>query len=197
MAIFGQSAGGAAVATLLAMPSATVFFHKAIAQSGTANRLGDTDFASTVTSQYFGRLGIPDANPARLCSAGVTDLLTAQGPRGPLSPIVDGESLPQNSLSAVRDGVASHIALMVGTARDEQKLYVAPNRPEIDDANSNVRRSPTCHDAPHTGEPGHDGIGPWPGYTPADRQTMVFDKKCGVQSAPFEMERAVWESMVG
>ena len=195
--IFGQSAGGAAVATLLAMPSANVLFHKAIAQSGTANRLGDTDFASTVTSQYFGRLGIPDANPARLCSAGVTDLLTAQGPRGPLSPIVDGESLPQNSLSAVRDGVASHIALMVGTARDEQKLYVAPNRPEIDDANSNVRRSPTCHDAPHTGEPGHDGIGPWPGYTPADRQTMVFDKTCGVQSAPFETERAVWESMVG
>ena len=41
--IFGQSAGGVAVSTLLAMPAANVLFHKAIAQSGTANRLGDTD----------------------------------------------------------------------------------------------------------------------------------------------------------
>ena len=61
--IFGQSAGGVAVSTLLAMPAANVLFHKAIAQSGTANRLGDTDFASAVTTQYLERLGIPDADP--------------------------------------------------------------------------------------------------------------------------------------
>ena len=61
--IFGQSAGGVAVSTLLAMPAANVLFHKAIAQSGTANRLGNTDFASAVTTQYLERLGIPDADP--------------------------------------------------------------------------------------------------------------------------------------
>ena len=132
--IFGQSAGGVAVSTLLAMPAANVLFHKAIAQSGTANRLGNTDFASAVTTQYLERLGIPDADPDRLRAVEIPDLLKAQGPRGPLSPVVDGDSLPQQPLQAVRDGHAAHIALMVGTARDEQKLYVAADRPEIDDA---------------------------------------------------------------
>lgn len=105
--IFGQSAGGAAVSTLLAMPAANVLFHKAIAQSGTANRLGGTDFATGVTTQYLERLGVPDADPDRLRSVSIADLLAAQGPRGPLSPIVDGDSLPTNPLHAVRDGAAS------------------------------------------------------------------------------------------
>ncbi len=130
--IFGQSAGGVAVSTLLAMPSANVLFHKAIAQSGTANRLGDTAFASAVAGQYLQRLGIPDADPDKLRAVSTHELLQAQGPRGPLSPVVDGDSLPQHPLTAVRNGEASHVALMVGTARDEQKLYVAPDRPEID-----------------------------------------------------------------
>ncbi len=47
-----------------------------------------------------------------------------------------------------------------------------------------------------TGEPGHDGIGAWPAYDTADRRTMIFGRECGAQSAPFEEERAAWESMV-
>jgi len=47
-----------------------------------------------------------------------------------------------------------------------------------------------------TGEPGHDGIGEWPAYDTEDRQTMIFGRQCGTQAAPFEEERAVWESMV-
>ena len=310
--IFGQSAGGAAVSTLLAMPAATGLFHKAIAQSGTANRLGGIDFATTVAGQYLDRLGIPDADPEALRTVAVADLLKAQGPRGPLSPVVDGDSLPTNPLIAVREGAAADVALMVGTARDEQKLYVPADRAPIDDTelerqargylprraaqrageviaiyrNSRTARalpwsnhdiadaiatasrfrfpaiqlaeaqathragtyvyqvdweSPArrgtlgaCHgieipfvfgtvgatgddrmtgtgpDADalskqmmdswiafaRTGEPGHDGIGPWPAYATTDRQTMIFGRGCGVQSAPFEEERAVWESMV-
>ena len=310
--IFGQSAGGVAVSTLLAMPAANVLFHKAIAQSGTANRLGDTTFASAVTSQYLDRLGMPDADPAELRAVEIPALLKAQGPRGPLSPVVEGDSLPQHPLHAVRDGHTAHIALMVGTARDEQKLYVAPDRPEIDDAElerqaldylprratervgevialyrdsriarglpatnndisdaiatasrfrfpatqlaeaqathrpqtfmyqvdwesparrgalgachaieipfvfgtvgktGNDRMSGTGPDADRlaeqmmdawiafarTGDPGHEGIGEWPAYDTTDRQTMIFGRQCGAQSAPFEEERAVWESMV-
>jgi len=309
--VFGQSAGGVAVSTLLAMPAANVLFHKAIAQSGTANRLGDTTFASAVTSQYLDRLGLADADPVRLRTVGISELLRAQGPRGPLSPVVDGDSLPQLPLHAVGDGRAAHIAVMVGTARDEQKLYVAPDRAEIDDAelgrqvleclprrsadrvgevialyreSRNARGLPAtnndisdaiatasrfrfpatqlaeaqalhrrtfvyqvdwesparrgalgaCHaieipfvfgtvgktgndrmsgtgpDADRlaeqmmdawiafarSGEPGHDGIGEWPAYDTTDRQTMIFGRRCGAQRAPFEEERAVWESMI-
>jgi para-nitrobenzyl esterase len=53
--IFGQSAGAVAVATLLAMPAARGLFAKAVAQSGTANRMGNRDTAAATTSRL--RLG--------------------------------------------------------------------------------------------------------------------------------------------
>lgn len=46
-----------------------------------------------------------------------------------------------------------------------------------------------------TGDPAHDRIGPWPAYDTTARHTMIFGRTCGVQSAPFEEERAIWESM--
>lgn len=132
--IFGESAGGVAVATLLAMPAAQGLFARAIAQSGTANRLANTDFAAATTARYLKALGIEDADPDKLRSVSVEALLRAQGPRGPLSPIVDGRSLPQRPIAAVREGMARQIPLMVGTNRDEHKLYVPAQRPAIDDA---------------------------------------------------------------
>jgi para-nitrobenzyl esterase len=48
-----------------------------------------------------------------------------------------------------------------------------------------------------SGDPSHDGIGDWAGYEPSERHTMVFDRECGATPAPFEEERAVWESMIG
>lgn len=308
--IFGQSAGSAAVATLLAMPAARPLFAKAIAQSGTANRLADRDGAAAITEAYLGRLGVAD-DPDAVRTASVDALLAAQGPRGALRPVVDGASLPDQPLDAVRDGAAADIPLLIGTARDEQKFYVPAQRPAIDDAelhrqlqSSLPRRAadrvaevvevyrasrearglpathhdiadavatasrfrmpalrlaeaqaahrPTfvyqfdwgsparrgtlgaCHglDIPfvfgtigrtgddrmtgtgaevdrlsgqmmdawiafaRTGDPSHPDIGPWPGYEPADRQTMVFDRECGAQAAPFEEERALWESLM-
>jgi para-nitrobenzyl esterase len=311
--IFGESAGSVAVCTLLAMPDARGLFGKAIAQSGTANRLASTDNAAATTKRYLRTLGIDDADPGKLRSASVEALLRAQGPRGPLSPIVDGRTLPQRPISAVREGVAKDIPLMVGTNRDEQKLYVPVPRAEIDDAELErqvreqlprgaaagaaeviavYRKSRAARGLPSTsndiadavatasrfripatrlceaqgvhqprtflyqfdwesparrgalgachgveipfvfgtvgktgndrftgtgpaadelarqmmdawlgfakrGEPGHEGIGPWPAYDMRERQTMVFGPRCGAQAAPFEEERAVWDSLLG
>lgn len=310
--IFGQSAGGFAVAALLAMPAARPFFARAIAQSGTANRLGDLDTAATVATALLDQLGIPDADPEALRSVGVDALLRAQGARGALSPVVDGDTLPHKPLAAVRDGYAAAVPLMVGTARDEQKLYVPAERPPVDDAElarqvravlpsraadrvdeviatyraSRAERglpagdhdvvdavatasrfrmpalrlaeaqhahqaatyvyqfdqeSPArggtlgaCHgleipfvfgtigrtgddrfsgsgpdverlsgrmmDAwiafARSGDPSHDGIGTWPAYERGRCHTMVFGPETGAVAAPFEEERAVWESML-
>jgi para-nitrobenzyl esterase len=132
--IFGQSAGAVAVHTLLAMPAARGLFTKAIAQSGTALGFGGRDAAAAVSARYLERLGIPDADHDALLAVDVETMLRAQGSRGALRPVVDGDSLPEPPMDAVRDGVASAIPLLVGTARDEQKLYVRPDRDPIDDA---------------------------------------------------------------
>lgn len=129
--IFGQSAGGVAVCTLLGMPAARPLFAKAIAQSGTANRLGDTSRAAATATAFLDRLGIPDGDHDALVAADVSDMLQAQGSRGALAPVVDGDTLPDAPLAAVRDGELRDIPMVIGTARDEQKLYVAADRPEI------------------------------------------------------------------
>jgi para-nitrobenzyl esterase len=132
--IFGQSAGAVAVHTLLAMPAARGLFAKALLQSGTALGVGGTDAAATVAGAYLDRLGIPDGDRDALLAVEVEALLAAQGSRGALRPVVDGLSLSDIPMAAVRDGIARDIPLMIGTARDEQKLYVAPRRDPIDDA---------------------------------------------------------------
>jgi para-nitrobenzyl esterase len=310
--IFGESAGAMAVCTLLAMPAARGLFSKAIAQSGTANRLADTTAAAATTARYLKTLGIDNADPNALQTVQVDALLQAQGPRGPLSPVVDGKSLPQRPISAVREGVARDIPLLIGTNRDEHKIYVPLGRAPIDepelerqarehlpasaasraadviavyresrqarslpstgldisdaiatasrfripatrlaeaqaahqaqtflyqfDWESPARRGAlgACHglevpfvfgtvgkdgnprftgdgpDALHltgqmmdawiafakTGNPTHASIGPWPAYSASERQTMIFGKHCGAQSAPFEEERAIWDAVL-
>ena len=131
--IFGQSAGAVAVHTLLAMPQVHGLFAKAIIQSGTAVGVGGRDAATVVAGAYLDRLGIPAGDRDALRSVEVDALLRAQGSRGALGPVVDGASLPAAPMAAVRAGIASDVPLMIGTARDEQKLYVAANRDPIDD----------------------------------------------------------------
>jgi para-nitrobenzyl esterase len=47
------------------------------------------------------------------------------------------------------------------------------------------------------GEPGHPGIGEWPAYDTTARSTMIFGRKSGVERAPFEEERALWDTLLG
>jgi para-nitrobenzyl esterase len=132
--IFGESAGAVAVCTLLAMPQARGLFVKAIAQSGTANRVHNTTSAANLTGRLLRGLDIEDADPRNLRSAAVPALLQAQAQHGGFSPLVDGRTLPQRPLAAVREGIAREVPLLVGTTRDETRLFGKLPRPPIDDA---------------------------------------------------------------
>lgn len=97
-------------------------------------RLGGTELAEAVAGCYLEQLGIPDGDRAQLLEVPVDALLAAQGSRGALSPVVDGDSLPVPPLDAIRAGQLAHVPIMIGTTRDEQKLYVATSRRDpIDD----------------------------------------------------------------
>ena len=43
-----------------------------------------------------------------------------------------------------------------------------------------------------SGNPNNDAIPPWPAYSGADRQTMIFDDECHVVSDPYGQERQAW-----
>lgn len=140
--LFGESAGAASVATLLAMPAARGLFRRAVPQSGTGNLVGNRETGARVASAFLARLGLESADAAKLQELPVETILETQleldGESDGLSftPICDEATLPERPLDLVRAGGSSEIDLMIGTNRDEIKLFTAMrrNRPAPDDA---------------------------------------------------------------
>jgi para-nitrobenzyl esterase len=138
--VFGESAGAGSIAALMAMPSATGLFHRAIAQSVPGlyftQALG-ADIAVALTDH----LGLPPSArdlarlaPSRLSEA-ADELATtmASHPRWGqaaqvqtlFAPVVDGEVLPDAPWTALARGSSSGVGLVVGHTRDEYRLFMA------------------------------------------------------------------------
>jgi para-nitrobenzyl esterase len=148
--IFGQSAGGMSVATLISVPAAKGLFHRAIVQSGSAEVTALPGDLALVTAEVAKRLDVPataaglaSVETARLIDAqrqvstelraapdparwGVT---TVQGGGGimPLFPVIDGELLHEQPLAAIKAGAAADVELMTGTTREEFNFFSVPS----------------------------------------------------------------------
>jgi para-nitrobenzyl esterase len=144
--IFGESAGGMSVGTLLGMPAARPLFGRAIPQSGAAHNAHTRESATTVAEHFLETLGIAPADAAKLREIPPDKLLDSQQQTMlklgtslgllPFQPLVDGDSLPQPPLEAVRSGAAKDIDLLVGSTRDEWKLFgmLDPTVAKLDEA---------------------------------------------------------------
>ena len=115
--VFGESAGAAAVATLLGMPRSRGLFRRAIMQSGTAERARTPDQAADVSERFLRASGLTPATARELLAWPAERVLDAQraftevvaaesiGIPLPYQPVIDGRSIPRLPLDAVRDGV--------------------------------------------------------------------------------------------
>ena len=138
--IFGESAGGMSVGSLIASPMAKGLFQRAILESGTGmNGLGvfTRDTAQAIAKQFLDSLHITgsDAEIARQLRAGdAKTLLDASlhiGPSGSprFFPVVDGRVLPHAVDTALMRGTANLVPVIVGTNRDEGDEWMgAPSR---------------------------------------------------------------------
>jgi para-nitrobenzyl esterase len=139
--IAGESAGAMSVTCLLASPRAQGLFVRAIAQSGYAVDTLVPAQAQRVAAHVARTFGVADTRDAireipaadlALLSAELVDELelhpdidkwgdlAAIG--SPFSPTVDGEFLPSNPVEAFRQGQGAHVALLIGSNRDEGRL---------------------------------------------------------------------------
>jgi para-nitrobenzyl esterase len=131
--IFGESAGGFSVASLMGVPSASGLFRRAVVQSGGAHvhSLGE---AERVADRLATALGVARCDRALLESVPTADLLAATQEVAtrrpdpgmlplPFLPVVDGVFLPQDPRKAVEHGAASGVDLLIGTNRDELTLF--------------------------------------------------------------------------
>ncbi len=103
--IFGESAGADAVNYLMVMPAARGLFQQAISQSSSVGmapaprlgrRAGFNPPAEEIAESFIARLGVaPGADmAATLRALPAAELLAAMGERDRFSPVIDGDTLP-------------------------------------------------------------------------------------------------------
>jgi para-nitrobenzyl esterase len=138
--LFGESAGGMSVSTLLSMDATSGLFRRAVAQSGpplSATR----DDAATVAELIAATAGVAVADLRSLRAdaviaaqgAAFTGLVAETGV--PFKPVVDGTVLEREPLESIIGGARADAPLIVGTNRDESKLWLAmfPELMQVDE----------------------------------------------------------------
>src|SRR4051812_335309 len=136
--IFGESAGGMSVGSLIASPLAKGLFQRAILESGTGVGIGiaPRDSARAAALRYAESVGVrgDDAGAAKRLRAVNADTILAASLPGPNGaprfwPTVDGWVLPLPVDSALLRGAANLVPVIAGTNRDEGDEWMgAPTR---------------------------------------------------------------------
>jgi para-nitrobenzyl esterase len=128
--IFGESAGGMSVGTLLASPKARGLFVKAIPQSGAAHNASDPEIATEIAAKFLEVVGVAKGDKDALLALtpeqvleGAAGLAMVEGARLPFQPVVGDDVVPVAPIEALRTGVSSGIGVLVGTCKEEWKLF--------------------------------------------------------------------------
>jgi para-nitrobenzyl esterase len=133
--IFGESAGGTSVTTLMAMPAARGLFHRAIAQSPAAHLAYLPGRTRAWGAQLVGLLGAEEKDAAAALHGASPDALVAVGSAlgswseqaAPgtrcFAPVVDGEFLPVHPADAAVGGDLAPVPLVIGTNDREATLF--------------------------------------------------------------------------
>ena len=142
--IFGESAGGMSVGCLLGLPAAAGLFTRAVPMSGAAHSMLSAEVADEVVKALLDELSLGSAPALR--DVPVDALLRAQAvvearlrdgrARGGFRPAVDGNTLPEPPIDAIRGGLSRDVDVLTGAARDEWKLFgfMDPGAAKLDDA---------------------------------------------------------------
>ena len=132
--LFGESAGGGVVTTLLGSPAAAGLFSAAIAQSSPATSSYDTERARRVAARFLEVLDLGTGDLDRLhelptqavveASRTVFDEVPVNTP-GLLAfaPIVDGDVVPDYPIATARRGMTHPVPLIIGTNKNEAALF--------------------------------------------------------------------------
>jgi para-nitrobenzyl esterase len=148
--IFGESAGGGSVLSLLSSPKAQGLFHRAIVQSGATDLLLDRDRARLVLEAFARCAGVDPDDTDALRALEPRQILAAQAQAAgelfatvgtmPFHPCVDGDVLPFAWHEAAARGVAE-VPIIIGTTRDEMSLFASfdPGAATLDETGLRAR----------------------------------------------------------
>ncbi|MGV0834118.1 carboxylesterase/lipase family protein [Mycolicibacterium thermoresistibile] len=170
VAIAGESAGGMAVCDHLVAPGSAGLFRAAIIMSAPCQGQVDVDTAEQVSLRYAAELGCDDPADAAACLRALPPEALAEpvtyfgfGTEKLSGPVVGTDVLPVDPVTAIADGRAARVPVLIGTNRDEFTLFAglrylregqrftAENHPRLlaeifgDDAAAVAERYPPQH----------------------------------------------------
>ena len=132
--VFGQSGGGAKIATLMAQPMAKGLFHRATTMSGQQVTASGANNATKRAVAYLNALGLkPDeAGLKSILSAPVKDMLSALGTIDPIlgsggvymGPVLDEIALMRHPFYPDCAPQSRHIPMMIGNTLDETRGFL-------------------------------------------------------------------------
>jgi para-nitrobenzyl esterase len=136
--VFGQSGGGAKIATLMAMPAAKGLFHAAATMSGQQVVASGPAHALARTRSFMAALKLADADVEALRTLPIERLvegLAAEDPimGGPVyfGPVLDMTNLPRHPFWPDAAPQSLHIPMILGNTRDETRAFINPRGPKL------------------------------------------------------------------
>lgn len=132
--VFGQSGGGAKIATLMAMPAAKGLFHKAITMSGQQVTASGPHNATKRMQAFLRALG-ENVDPA---TAPIEQLIEALSAIDPvlgggvyMGPVLDMQHLMRHPFWPDAAPQSNHIPMMLGNTIMETRAFYNPDKPPI------------------------------------------------------------------
>lgn len=131
--VFGQSGGGAKIATLMAMPAARGLFHRAWTMSGQQVTAAGPRAATQRAQRFIEAAGVAPGDIGALRALPVAQLLEATTVRDfsriedsslYFGPVLDGHSLPVHPFWPEAPAQSVHIPMVIGNTRDETRAFL-------------------------------------------------------------------------
>jgi para-nitrobenzyl esterase len=130
--LFGQSGGGAKIATLMGMPAAKGLFHRAATMSGQQVTAGGPVNATRRAEAFMDRLGLKPGDVQALRGLPAERLLDGLSAPDPIlgygsvwfGPVQDDRNLPRHPFFPDANPLGNAVPMMIGNTRDETMAFM-------------------------------------------------------------------------
>jgi para-nitrobenzyl esterase len=136
--VFGQSGGGAKIATLMGMPAASGLFHRAATMSGQQVTASGPLNATARTRTYLARLGVSERDLTPLLALPPQRLVEALDAVDPVlggsvyfGPVLDMRWLHRHPFWPDANPQSSAIPMLLGNTHDETRGFIAPDSAKL------------------------------------------------------------------
>jgi len=130
--VFGQSGGGAKIATLMAMPAAKGLFHRAATMSGQQLTASGPLHATQRAEAFLAALGMTRKNLGDLNTIAGDRIVRALATTDPIigsggvyfGPVLDFRSLPRHPFYPDAPAQSAAVPMMIGNTHDETRAFI-------------------------------------------------------------------------